>query len=124
MNNKINILIVEDDVVFCKMLSKFFGKNGFLTHDSQSVDEAFEILQQNTIDIAIVDYRLPGKNGLELLAWIKKEKPAVKVVIVSRVNEKEISDKAYELGAEEYITKPINPTALLEKIKAIKTTKA
>lgn len=115
----IKILIVEDDVVFCIMLNRFLSKNNFATDDAQSAEEAIELLQNKSYDVVITDYRLPGKNGLELLEWIKNSAPATKVLIVSRVDEKEISDRAFELGAEDYMTKPINPGDLLNKLKLI-----
>ncbi|WMJ73824.1 response regulator [Cytophagaceae bacterium ABcell3] len=120
MNNK-NILIVEDDIVFCKMLNKFLNKNSYLADDAQTAEEAIEVMQNKHYDIAIIDYRLPGKNGIELLEWIKDNQKSTKVFMVSRTDDKQIADKALQLGAKEYINKPIDPAELLGKIKSLNT---
>jgi DNA-binding response OmpR family regulator len=111
------ILIVEDDIVFCKMLTKFLSRNGFSTLDAQSAEKAMELLGEHNPDLAILDYRLPGLNGLELLKWIKANHPEIKVIMVSRVDDQAIAEQALNNGAEDFITKPINPADLLEKLK-------
>ncbi|WP_143961859.1 response regulator [Litoribacter populi] len=112
-----NILIVEDDVVFCKLLTRFLTKNNYTTNDAQSAKQAFELLKEHTFDLAILDYRLPDENGLSILESIKENNKVSKVILITRYGDQEVANKAIDLGADAYVSKPINPDELLEVIK-------
>ncbi|WP_194777609.1 response regulator [Pararhodonellum marinum] len=114
------ILVVEDDVVFCKLLTRFLSKKEFVTNDAQKASDAYALMESNQYDLAILDYRLPGENGLEILKKIKKEYPDMKVILISRFGDTETADEAKSLGAEAYVSKPINPDELLEVIHSLK----
>jgi DNA-binding response OmpR family regulator len=113
------LLIVEDDVVFCKMLRRFFEKNSFQVNDSQTASGAISSLQNQDFDLIILDYQLPDSNGMEVLKWINENKKGVKVFMLTRVLDKEIVEEAMASGATDYILKPIKPGDLLEKIEAV-----
>jgi DNA-binding response OmpR family regulator len=118
MDNKISkILIVEDDVVFCKMLTRFLSKNGFGVSDAQSARSAYDILEKNTFDLAILDYRLPDENGIDILKKIKAAHPQTKVILITRFSNQEVADEARQEGADAYVSKPIDPKELLEQIR-------
>jgi DNA-binding response OmpR family regulator len=71
MNDMINtILIVEDDIVFCKMLTRFLVKKGYAVSDAQSAAGAHSYLEQKNFDLAILDYKLPDGSGIEILKKI------------------------------------------------------
>jgi len=114
-----NILVVEDDVVFCKLLTRFLDKNQYQTKDAQSAKQAFSLLQEKSFDLAILDYRLPDDNGLSILKNIKKENKVGKVIIITRYGDEEVASQAIELGADAYISKPINPDELLTVIRGL-----
>jgi DNA-binding response OmpR family regulator len=119
MNMIKNILVVEDDVVFCKLLTRFLDKNQYQTQDAQSAKQAFGLLQEKSFDLAILDYRLPDDNGLSILKNIKKENKVGKVIIITRYGDEEVASQAIELGADAYISKPINPDELLTVIRGL-----
>ncbi|MBS9524884.1 response regulator [Litoribacter ruber] len=112
-----NILIVEDDVVFCKLLTRFLTKNSYTTKDAQSAKQAFELLKEQTFDLAILDYRLPDDNGLSILESIKEGDKVSKVILITRYGDQEVANKAIDLGADAYVSKPINPDELLNVIQ-------
>jgi len=119
MNMIKNILIVEDDVVFCKLLTRFLSKNSFETQDAQSAKEAFNLLKERSFDLAILDYRLPDDNGLSILKEIKDNHKVSKVILITRYGDQEVANKAIDLGADAYVSKPINPDELLSVIQSL-----
>ena len=114
-----HILIVEDDIVFCKLLQKFLEKNDYQTQDSQSAARAFELLEQQTFDLAVLDYRLPDQNGIEILRWLRTNRPDVQAVLMSRYDDQDVTAEARALGAADFITKPVSPKELLERLRRI-----
>lgn len=114
-----NILIVEDDAVFCKLLTRFLGKNGYLVADAQDGKSAVELIEKQEFSLGIFDYRLPDMDGIEILQLIKEKNPATKVIIMTRFGDEGIANLAIEKGADAFIAKPINPKELLEVIKGI-----
>lgn len=114
-----SILIVEDDVVFCKLLTRFLQKNQYQTQDAQSAKKAFELLENHSFDLAILDYRLPDDNGLSILKTIRTENKAKKVILITRYGDEEVASKAIDLGADAYVSKPINPDELLSVIRGL-----
>lgn len=120
MGNIINkILIVEDDVVFCKMLTRFLSKNGYEVLDAQTASQAFQHLRENEIDLAILDYRLPDANGIEILKRIKQDKPATKSILITRFTDDDLKRQADQEGVDAYISKPLDPKDLLAKIRSL-----
>ncbi|WP_158856927.1 response regulator [Lunatibacter salilacus] len=118
MDNKISkILIVEDDVVFCKMLTRFLSKNGFGVSDAQTAKSAYGILEEDSFDLAILDYRLPDENGIDILKKIKASYPETKVMLITRFSNQEVANEALQEGADAYVSKPIDPKELLEQIR-------
>ncbi|UJP67084.1 response regulator [Mongoliitalea daihaiensis] len=114
-----NILIVEDDNVFCKLLTRFLSKKGFLVKDAQDGKTALKLIEQEEFSIGIFDYRLPDMDGIEILQIIKEKNPTTKVVIMTRYGDEGIAHLAIAKGADAFIAKPINPIELLEVIQGI-----
>ncbi|MDO7743480.1 MAG: response regulator, partial [Pedobacter sp.] len=107
------ILIIEDDLTFSQLLEGFLKKHGhepFIVHD---VKNSFKILSQNTFDLLLVDYRLPDGTGLDVLAHVREKGFHYPVVIMTSFNDVRTAVKSIQLGAIDYITKPVNPDELL-----------
>ncbi|MGY6544508.1 MAG: response regulator [Cyclobacteriaceae bacterium] len=113
------ILIVEDDVVFCKLLTRFLTKNNFEVLDAQAGKSALNLIENNSFGIAILDYRLPDMNGIDILKKIKSQGSTTKVVLMTRYGDEGIANKAVEEGADAFVSKPINPTELQEVIRGL-----
>ncbi len=114
------ILIVEDDVVFCKLLTRFLAKNDFEVMDAQTGRDAFELIELNTFSLAILDYRLPDVTGVEILSKIKSKNPDSKVILITRYGDDAVAQEAKKAGADAFISKPINPEELLSVIQDLK----
>ena len=68
------VLLIEDDVAFCKMLEAFLTRKDFDVRTAFTAESAFAILEEHPLDLVITDVRLPDKDGLEILAFAKKRK--------------------------------------------------
>ncbi|MCH7415044.1 response regulator [Belliella sp. R4-6] len=118
MSNK--ILIVEDDVVFCKLLTRFLSKNNFQVMDAQNGRDALELMELNDFGFAILDYRLPDMNGIDILEKLKSINQGSKVVLITRYGDQDIATEAIEKGADAFVSKPINPDDLLNVINGLR----
>jgi CheY-like chemotaxis protein len=118
MNQK--ILIVEDDVVFCKLLNRFLSKNDYEVQDVQNSVDAFNLMEVELFEIAILDYQLPDMNGIEILKQIKLSYPETKIILITRYGDEEVAQEAKSAGANAFVSKPINPEELLELINSVK----
>jgi two-component system response regulator HydG len=111
------ILIVEDDIVFGKMLETWFEKNGFAAIQVSNVKNAKKEISKQTFDLVLTDLRLPDEDGIMLLTWIKEQKAELPVIIMTSYAEISNAVSAIKLGALDYLEKPINPDILKEKIE-------
>jgi two-component system response regulator HydG len=116
------ILIVEDDLTFSRILTAFLEKNDFDVKVAHSVKEALDVLSNSTFELALFDYRLPDGNGLELLQEVKHthRKP---IIMMTSFNDVRTAVKAIQVGAADYILKPVYPDELLVSIRHILNTK-
>ncbi|MCC5815137.1 MAG: response regulator [Leptospira sp.] len=117
MSNFQSILIVEDDLVFCKILTKFLEKNGYHSSDAQSANQALEILQNTEVDLIVLDYRLPDINGIELIPKIQEISPDTNIILMSRYDDDGLSEKGKSLGAIGFLKKPFDPDELLQMMQ-------
>jgi len=106
VNEKISILILDDEKHFTEELHEFFVKSGFEAYEANNHHEAVSILKQKTIDLLILDIRLPGVNGLDILKDVKIEYPAMEVIMISAHGDMDTVIKAMQLGAIDYLRKP------------------
>lgn len=111
------VLIIDDDPAFCLMLKTFLTKNDFDAERVLSARESLKTLKEDTFDIVLTDFRLPEKDGIELLKEIKQINPYIPVILMTGYGDIKTAVKAMKLGAYEYVTKPINPDEILITIR-------
>ncbi|WP_057938386.1 sigma-54-dependent transcriptional regulator [Algoriphagus resistens] len=111
-----NILLVEDDLTYSRIVKTFLEKNGFAVQTAVKVKEAQQFFSNSKFDLIIADFRLPDGTGMELLQWSKSNYPQTQVILITHYSDIRIAIKAMKLGAFEYITKPINPDELLATV--------
>jgi two-component system response regulator HydG len=111
------ILLVEDDLTYSRIVKTFLEKNDFLVKTCIKVKDAQQLLLNQTFDLIIADFRLPDGTGMELLQWSKSKFPNTHVILITHYSDIRIAIKAMKLGAFEYITKPINPDELLATVR-------
>lgn len=109
------LLIVEDNEALCNSIKKLFLKESYEVTTANSAEAALISLESDSYDLVITDIILPGIDGLELLAKIKKKFPEIIVIVMTSYATIETAIKAFRLGAYDYIMKPI----IHEEIKLI-----
>jgi two-component system response regulator HydG len=107
------ILLVEDDLIFSRILEGFLTKHGYQVTINNKGKDGLKTFQSRPFDMVLLDYRLPDTTGMDLLHEIKKEKASVPIVIMTSFTDIRTAVKAIKSGALEYITKPVNPDELL-----------
>jgi two-component system response regulator HydG len=107
------ILIIEDDTTFAQLLEVFLTKNHHQLHTVVTVQQANKILDQQAFDLLLIDYRLPDGTGLDVLKTAREKGIHIPVIIMTSFNDVRTAVKSMQLGAFDYITKPVNPDELL-----------
>lgn len=109
------ILHVDDDEHFLEMFRFMFRKN-FQVISAENGNIAVELLLRESFDLAILDFEMPGMNGLELLNMIKGEKPGLPVIFYTGQGNERVAREAFIQGAFDYFTKDIHGLAHREKL--------
>ena len=104
----LDILIVEDQAFQREMLRAFLIKEGHRINEAENGEEALRLLNLNFLDLILVDFKMPGINGLEVLKEAKRLNPELDVVIMTAYGTIETAVAAMKAGARDYITKPID----------------
>ena len=117
-NNKIHILVVDDDNRIRDLLKEYLNKNNYIVSTSENAENAKFKLTQFKFDLLILDVMMPGQNGYELTKEIKK-KIKIPIILLTAKGEVENRIKGLELGADDYLSKPFEPKELLLRIKNI-----
>lgn len=122
----IKIMIVDDEQdvesLFTQRFRRDLKSNQLEFHFAFSAEAATKYLSTlNPIDIVLIlsDINMPGKSGLDLLKEVKAQFPQLKVMMVTAYGDQQNYDRAYSLGADDFITKPIDFETLREKIIAL-----
>jgi DNA-binding NtrC family response regulator len=106
IQNKIKILILDDEKQFTEELGGFFVGSNYEAFEANTAEEGKKILNNNEIDLLILDVRLPGVNGLDILKEVKIQYPGMEVIIISAHGDMDTVIKAMRLGAFDYLRKP------------------
>lgn len=115
----LHVLIVEDDVVFCKMLTKYLNNNAIHTKDAQNASDAKSLLKSEKFDFVVIDNKLPDEDGIDVLQWISNENIGIKKILMSRFEDEKVIQKATDLGVIRFIKKPIKPAELLSLLQQL-----
>ena len=114
------ILIVDDNRDFAETMADLLGLHGYDTDVAFSGEEAIECFKTAQYDLAFMDVKLPGKNGVESFLEIKKLVPDCKVVMMTGYSVEQLLRQAINQGALEVLHKPFDTTKIIEIIDKIK----
>ncbi len=115
-----NILIVDDDKSIRFALKELFLKNDFNVFESSSGEEALNEITKNFFQIALIDYQLPGMNGLDLLKKIKTDYEHIEIIFITAFGNENIAINAIKNGSFDYVAKPFDNEELLNRINNLK----
>ena len=117
------ILIIDDDMDMCALLSRFLQRNGFETETAHTGHKGIAKFNEQKFDIVLCDFRLGDKDGRDVLQEIKTVNPYTIFIIITGYSDIKTAVDVIKLGAYDYITKPLIPDEVLNVIgKAIKAT--
>ena len=116
------ILVVDDKLVVCQSVKKILEKKGYRVEMTQSGKDALGMIDGEEFDILIVDLKMPGMDGIEILKSAKEAHPEVTVLMITGYATVETAVEAMKLGAFDYIPKPFSPDELTLTVeKALET---
>lgn len=115
---KYRLLIAEDDVSLRHIVSAFFIKNSFDVDEAADGIEACGLVMHNRYDVIILDIMMPGKDGIEVCKFIRTRYDVPVIFLTALGTESDIIS-GYEVGADEYVTKPFSTKLLLVKVNAL-----
>ncbi|PLR77551.1 DNA-binding response regulator [Bacillus sp. V3-13] len=113
-----NILVVEDNESVCSMLEMFFMKEGYKGTFVHNGHEGFDVFNKGSWDLIIVDWMLPGMDGVTLCRKIR-ELSSVPIIMLTAKDSESDQVLGLEMGADDYVTKPFSPLTLMARIKAV-----
>jgi DNA-binding NtrC family response regulator len=102
------VLVVEDDPDIRKILEMFLTEKGFRVKVAEAAPRALEMLSEEPIDLILSDVRMPGMSGLDLLRHLKERDPEIQLVLMSAYSSVKDAVEAIQLGAADYVEKPID----------------
>lgn len=118
MEQRQKIYIADDDRNILESLAKFFLRHGFSVECARSGPDLLKLLQQSPPDCIVLDIRMPGEDGFSICRKIRSQWK-VPIIFLSALGETTDRIAGLELGADDYVTKPFDPTELLVRIRNI-----
>lgn len=113
----IQVLLVDDEVDFLETLMKRMKKRNVDITGVKSGEEALSALDLDRVDVVVLDVRMPGMDGIETLREIKRRHPLVEVIMLTGHANIEVAVQGMELGAFDYLMKPMDIDELLYKVE-------
>ncbi|MBS4957014.1 MAG: response regulator transcription factor [Clostridium sp.] len=112
------VLIVDDDIHINELIDMYLKSGGYSTKKCFNGNDACNIVESEDIGLVILDVMLPGRDGIEVLKYIRKNSDVPVIMLTAKG---EVFDKvlALELGADDYMVKPFDPKELLARVKAV-----
>ena len=114
-----NLRLVEDDASLSTVLADYLRSKGYTVETAHNGKEAWELVLIKHYDLIISDIMMPKMNGYELLKLIRAQQTPLPVIIVSAKTDRDDIISAYNLGCDDYMTKPFSMDILICKIEAV-----
>ncbi len=117
------VLLVDDEKELLEIMSDRMEARGMKVTTANSADKALAIIKKETFDAIIMDFQMPGMDGMAALKSIKNLKPELQIILLTGYGTVEKTVEAMKIGATDFIQKPADLEALTEKIKKAKAEK-
>ncbi|TWD92353.1 two-component system OmpR family response regulator [Neobacillus bataviensis] len=115
----VKILVIEDNKGVCSMIEMFFAKEGIEGEFVNDGLEGYIRFKNGTWDALIIDWMLPGMDGVTICRKIRDEKFTVPIIMLTAKDSESDQVLGLEMGADDYVTKPFSPLTLMARIKAV-----
>lgn len=114
------VLVCEDDRLVQRTLKVLIEREGGVVIQAFEGGEAIEIMDKKNFDMVIMDIHLPFSSGLELIGHLRNElQMQVPILVLTALSDRHIQEQAFQLGANHYLIKPVDPDRLIELIKNV-----
>ena len=113
------VLVVDDEKNIRESIRRYLDTENIESVAAENGLSAKRLLQEQVFSAGIVDLRMPGMDGLELLRWVREEGPRLPVIMISAYGEVQDAVEAMKLGAQDYVVKPFDPEELIVRLKKI-----
>jgi DNA-binding response OmpR family regulator len=123
MTKTVSVLIVDDEDILRNLLKSELEQYHYQVDTAESGETGMEKVMEKRFDLIILDIRMPGMDGLEVLKKIREQDLADKVIMLTGVDELKIARDSLQLGANDFLTKPYDIKTLLACIKRVMTEK-
>ena len=114
---EVRVLLVDDEVEFVDTLAKRLKRRKLTTSSVNSGEDALEFLGQNPTDVVILDVKMPGIDGIQTLREIRQQYPLIEVIMLTGHANVEVAIQGMEIGAFDYLMKPMAIDDLVYKIQ-------
>jgi DNA-binding response OmpR family regulator len=114
-----HILAVDDDPAVRQMIVDYLGDNDIRVTAVASARLMADVMARDTVDLLVLDLRMPGEDGLEVARRLRAESAGLPIIILTGVKDEADRVMGLELGADDYLTKPFSPRELLARIRAL-----
>lgn len=114
-----SILIVDDDLNLCTVLKEELIEVGYDAAYVNNGDAAFEFLEKKTVDLILLDLKMPGKDGFQVLQELGEKKISTKVIVLTAYADVKSAIDSAKLGATDFISKPYDFDELLITIRKV-----
>jgi len=119
MTERINVLVVDDEPPFRKVLQTSLNARGFSVDQAGSAEQAIEMLAKRTFQLILLDINMPGMGGVEACRRVRALMPHIGIVMVTVRDAEHDIVQALEAGADDYITKPFRFGELVARLRAV-----
>jgi DNA-binding response OmpR family regulator len=117
MERKKKVLVVDDDVSILNVFKRILSSKGYAVDTAATAGEALKKAESNRYDVMLLDICLPDMEGTDLLQKLPQNSSEMVKIIVTGHSDEEHGIKASDLGADDYLVKPVKPEELLSTIK-------
>lgn len=115
----IKILVVEDERAMNNLLCGYLRKAGYETKDCYDGEEALQALEESSYDLILTDIMMPKTDGFSLAGQVRMADKNIPIIFMTARDDKPSQLYAYQLGIDDYVTKPFDPDVLVMKISAL-----
>ena len=113
-----HVLVIDDDPSIRDLVVEYLGSNDMRVSACASGREMFELFDRESIDLVLLDLKLPGEDGMQLARQLR-ERATVPIILLTGRSEEADRVMGLELGADDYVTKPFSPRELLARVRAV-----
>ncbi len=113
----LRLLLVDDEIEFLEPMAARLGRRRMSCTTAASAEQALQALSKEVFDCAVVDVKMPGMNGLELLGRMRREYPGMAVILLTGHASVELGVQGMELGAFDYLMKPVDLDEILDTVR-------